>query len=580
MKNVIQHLRRVVLAPDGVGQTDGQLLGSFVEHRDEAAFEALVRRHGPMVLGVCRRLLHNQHDVEDAFQATFLVLVRKPASVVPRDMVANWLYGVAHQTAIRTRAADAKRRRRERQVVVMPEPEAVSQARPDDLLLLLDQELSRLPDKYRVAIVLCDLEGKTRKEAARQLGWPEGSVSSRLARARVMLAKRLTRQGVILSSGSLTVALSANVASASVPTSLVSATIKAASLYAAGQVIAAGAISAKVVALTEEVVKTMFLTKLKMATMVLLAVSMVAVGGGLVAQHLAIAQQGQVQQPPAERREDAARARGKPKQPDDEVKGGDHKAEAEPKLAGQTAPQAEPPARLTRERVKKLRDLVSRPITVDFPPGSTTKDAFDFLQDVYKVTILVDEQAWKDDPDLKAQFPEGILIQPVKLPKLLGVPLATVLRLLVGPVGGDFQLRSDFIVLVPRKQVTSGQVLRQPVDATFENMSLNEALEQLSALTGVTIVLDSRAGKAAVAAHVTASFNGLPLETAVRMLADMADLAPVRLDNGLYVTTNDNAIVLQAAEDRRKLTMPKPEPAGAGSAKTGAVPKAAAQHSK
>ncbi|HEV3263131.1 MAG TPA: RNA polymerase sigma factor [Gemmataceae bacterium] len=563
MKNVIPHLRRVVLAPDGAGQTDGQLLGSFVEQRDEAAFEALVRRHGPMVLGVCRRFLHNQDDAEDAFQATFLVLVRKPASVVPREMVANWLYGVAHQTAIRARAADAKRRRRERQVVVMPEPEAVSQARPDDLLPLLDQELSRLPDKYRVAIVLCDLEGKTRKEAARQLGWPEGSVSSRLARARVMLARRLTRRGVILSSGSLTVALSANVASASVPTSLVSATIKAASLYVAGQVIAAGAISAKVVALTEEVVKTMFLTKLKIVTMVLLAVSMVAAGGGLVAQHLAIAQQGQAQPPPAEGSKDTAKTRGKPKQPDDEAKDGDHKAEAEPKVAGQAAPQAEPPARLTRERVKKLRDLVSRPITVEFPMGSTTKDAFDYLQDVYKVPILVDQQAWRDDNDLEAQFPEGILNQPVKLPKLVGVPLATVLRLLMAQVGGDFQLRPDFIMLVPRKQVTSGQVLRQPVDATFENICLNEALEQLGALTGVTIVLDSRAGKAAAAARVTASFNGLPLETAVRMLADMADLAPVRLDNGLYVTSRDSAKVLQAEEEKRKQAIPTTAPAGA-----------------
>ena len=163
----------------------GNCWSSSSASKDEAAFEALVRRHGPMVLGVCRRVLRNHHDAEDAFQATFLVLVRKAASIVPREMVANWLYGVAYRTALKARSMIARQRVRERQVTEMPEPEA---AEPDDcwrdLQPLLDQELSRLPDKYRVPIVLCDLEGKTGKEAARQLGWPEGTVASRLARGR------------------------------------------------------------------------------------------------------------------------------------------------------------------------------------------------------------------------------------------------------------------------------------------------------------------------------------------------------------------------------------------------------------
>src|SRR5260370_41873179 len=154
MHGVIQHLRKAVLVRDGAGLTDGQLLTLFIERRDEAAFEALVRRHGPMVLGVCRRLLRNPHDAEDAFQATFLVLVRKAASVLPREMVANWLYGVARQTSLKARAMAAKRKMRERQVTVMAEPETVSQDQWSDLQPLLDQELSCLPDKYRVAIVL------------------------------------------------------------------------------------------------------------------------------------------------------------------------------------------------------------------------------------------------------------------------------------------------------------------------------------------------------------------------------------------------------------------------------------------
>src|SRR5215472_13647567 len=124
MSGVIQHLRRTVLLRDGAGLTDGQLLEDYLRRREEAALAALVRRHGPMVWGVCRRVLRNYHDAEDAFQATFLVLVRKAASVVPREMVANWLYGVAHQTALKARATTAKRGARERQVTQMPEPAA------------------------------------------------------------------------------------------------------------------------------------------------------------------------------------------------------------------------------------------------------------------------------------------------------------------------------------------------------------------------------------------------------------------------------------------------------------------------
>src|SRR5262249_39792962 len=268
---VIQHLR-ADLRPDGDGMTDGELLARFLESRDEDALAALVRRHASMVWGVCRRLL-NHHDAEDAFQATFLVLVRKAADV-PGHAVANWLYGVARQTAVRLRATAAKQGRRETQVVNMPEP-AVPEVRDADLQAVVDEELSRLPDHYRGVVVLYDLEGMTRGEAARQVGIPEGSVASRLARARVMLAKRLTKRGVVIS-GSVAV-LSAGSASASAPPALVASTIKAASLLAAGQ--AAGVVTAKVAALTDGVVKAMFVTKIKSVLAVVLGVG-VALGGG------------------------------------------------------------------------------------------------------------------------------------------------------------------------------------------------------------------------------------------------------------------------------------------------------------
>jgi RNA polymerase sigma factor (sigma-70 family) len=153
MDRVVQHLRRAVLLQDGAGLTDGQLLGCYVEHRNETAFAALVRRHGPMVWRVCRRVLAQHQDAEDAFQATFLVLVRRASSILPRDMVSNWLYGVARQTSLKARAMAAKRRARERRAVSMAKPESAPGNLASDLPSLLDQELSRLPDKYRVAIV-------------------------------------------------------------------------------------------------------------------------------------------------------------------------------------------------------------------------------------------------------------------------------------------------------------------------------------------------------------------------------------------------------------------------------------------
>jgi RNA polymerase sigma factor (sigma-70 family) len=289
MSEVLQHLRRAALLRDGAGLTDGQLLGDYLLRREEAALAALVRRHGPMVWRVCRRVLRNYHDAEDAFQATFLVLVRKAASVVPREMVVNWLYGVAHQTALKARATTARRRARERQVTQMPEPASTDLELWNDLQALLDQELSGLPDIYRVAIVRCELEGKTRKEAARQLGVPEGTLAARLARGRVMLAKRLARHGLAVSGGTLAAVIAQNAALAGVPTSLVSSTIKAASLFAAGQAAATGVVSAKVAGLAEGVLKTMLLTKAKIVTAVLLAVATFGMGAGWLT-HQALAQ--------------------------------------------------------------------------------------------------------------------------------------------------------------------------------------------------------------------------------------------------------------------------------------------------
>jgi RNA polymerase sigma factor (sigma-70 family) len=171
--------------------TDGELLERFVHRREEAAFAALVQRHGPMVLSVCRRVLRHNHDAEDAFQATFLVLTKKAHRLHRPELLANWLYGVAYRTALHARQRADRRREREKEAAAMSVPTDDPEIESRELRRILDEELQSLPEKYRAPLVLCYLEGKTNGEAARLLGWPSGSMSHRLARGRELLRERL-----------------------------------------------------------------------------------------------------------------------------------------------------------------------------------------------------------------------------------------------------------------------------------------------------------------------------------------------------------------------------------------------------
>ncbi len=250
---------------DDTGATDADLLARFLGNRDDAALAALVRRHAPMVWGVCRRLLTRPQDAEDAFQATFLVLVRKAGSISPRGAVGNWLHGVARLTATRLRATNARTARRERQVAAVPEP--VTPARDDSALrFAVDAEVARLPEKYRAVVLLCDLQGLTRSEAARRLGLPEGSVASRLTRARAMLGKRLVGLGVLAAG-----------AGAGVPAPLMAATIQ----LTGG---ATGAVPAAVSDLTDKVLLVMTVQKTRTAALASLAALTACVGGWAFAQ--------------------------------------------------------------------------------------------------------------------------------------------------------------------------------------------------------------------------------------------------------------------------------------------------------
>jgi RNA polymerase sigma factor (sigma-70 family) len=263
--------------------TDAQLLERFALHRDEAAFEALLYRHGPLVFGVCRRLLFDPHDAEDAFQATFLVLARKAGAVGRRALLGNWLYGVAYRVAARARKTTLRRRGRENaDADLAGVPDREPPAEPD-LSPLLHEELQRLPDKYRGPVVLCYLEGKTNEEAAAQLRWPVGTVKGRLNRARALLRSRLARRGVALTTG----LLAAQTLTAPVPAALLNGTFQAALSFAAGTAAVGGAASAPALALTKGVLQTMLLSKLKHVAAAVLSLAVFAGAGGLAYHTLA-----------------------------------------------------------------------------------------------------------------------------------------------------------------------------------------------------------------------------------------------------------------------------------------------------
>src|SRR5947208_7242539 len=193
---VARQVRAMAIAPAG-GPTDRQLLQGFCARGEQAPFAELVGRDGPMVLRVCRRVLRHEQDAEDAFQATFLVLARKAGSVRKAEALASWLHGVAHRVALRAKRDAGRRRAHEREVQPMPAG-ATSEADWREVQSALDEEIRALPERYRAPFVLCFLEGKSRAEAAAELGLKEGTVWSRLTQARELLRERLGRRGIAL----------------------------------------------------------------------------------------------------------------------------------------------------------------------------------------------------------------------------------------------------------------------------------------------------------------------------------------------------------------------------------------------
>jgi RNA polymerase sigma factor (sigma-70 family) len=267
------------------GLSDGQLLKQFLARRGESAemaFAALVQRHGPMLLRVCRSVLRDEHDSQDAFQATFLVLTRLAGSLWVRGSLGPWLYRVAQRAAFRAKRASDRRQAVEQRAAGMAARSAVD-PRPDDLGVLYE-ELDRLPERYRLPIVLCDVEDYSYEEASQRLGWPVGTVKSRIARGRSRLKTRLTRRGLVLPAGLLAFGVLANGTRAAPAALLVSATVGAAAKLAANSVPSTVPVAASVDSLMKGVLTTMFLTRVRMIALTATILGVVTLATVVVAQ--------------------------------------------------------------------------------------------------------------------------------------------------------------------------------------------------------------------------------------------------------------------------------------------------------
>jgi RNA polymerase sigma factor (sigma-70 family) len=279
---VLRYLRRVAqTGSDAAG--DAGLLGRFVIHNDEAAFERLVSLYGPMVLGLCRRLLRQEQDAEDAFQATFLILARKAGAIGKHKALAGWLYKVAYRVACRARPRTLVLTNVPPMLLDQPAGERDADVIWRDLRGVLDREIAALSESYRLPIVLCYFQGKSNEEAARLLGCPQGTLAARLSRARDQLRRRLTRRGWTLSGALLGAVLSDKAGSAAVPGALIGATVESALAFVSSTSVGAAA-SEKVVTLAEGALRAMWVNKLKMMSAVILAVVLAGAGIGLVAR--------------------------------------------------------------------------------------------------------------------------------------------------------------------------------------------------------------------------------------------------------------------------------------------------------
>jgi RNA polymerase sigma factor (sigma-70 family) len=566
---VLGYLRRFVGRPSAAEALDEQLLSRFIATREEAAFEALVLRHGPMVLGVCRRIVLNPADAEDAFQATFLVLARRAGSIRQPERLGNWLYGVANRTARAARNATRLRACREKELAEMPADQPLDEHARQELRWTLDEELVRLPEKYRLPLVMCYLEGRTKEETAKALGWPHGTVSTRLARGRELLRTRLARRNLTVPAVFLAAFLAQQSVQAAVPAALLTTTVASAILFTTTHVLATSAISAPVASLTTGVLNAMFMTKLKLTALTLLAITLLGTGASVLTYE-AVA---------GDKREGtagggsgsvsvAARASTQPAAP-----------VASPASVSQDATKDKPGPQPTKgmpavRTSREIRQALRKPVQIsEIPEGTTFREALDSLSTTHDILIRID---YADLVRSGAGDPKSVDQMTVQLRAAKRLTLSTALEELLSQIGISgisteslaYRVKDGQIVIGPGSRLLpteqGGTALRESVQVQSDRLPLEEALRELAEQTGANIVVDVRLKEKSMT-PVSASMQHVPLETAVRLLADMADVKAVALENVLYVTTKENADKLLREQRERELSfeLPPGSPLGA-----------------
>jgi RNA polymerase sigma factor (sigma-70 family) len=535
-----QHLRNLCGDParKNADPTDAQLLECFLYQKDEQAFAMLLERHGRMVWGVCCRVLGNLHDAEDAFQATFLVLLRKAASVWPRAKVGHWLYGVAYRTALKAKSLRGLRQAKERQVKPAASSSESSPLDGQEIRPILDHALAALPGKYRWPILLCDLEGKSRKEVAAYLNIPEGTLSSRLHKGRTLLANRLQNQGLALSSAAVVAMLAANKVAGAVASSVLAGTLLAVGCVLSTGQLARSGVSTFVISLTDGVLRTMFLNKMK--TMLLGSVLLILVLGSLIGLTLYATQAGN--QP-------------SPSVPPAPTKGPAIGAPVKPGNTTLPAVGNEETARWKfQETWGKTQDTIhlldTELETKDFQVPMQLREALAVLYEKmlaqgHEISILVKQEDFsRANPDAKSgndadiQFPE--ILPKATFRQMLEIALSQV------PADKDenraaFFIRSGQIIITTRAQATPAKLLEARLAVVFDNTPLQLVLKELSARSGATILLDPRVGDKANT-PITATFlNDISVKGALDLLADGAGLKVITQESGIYVTTPERA---------------------------------------
>jgi len=515
--------------PRADGTSDDALLARFVGWRDEAAFELLVYRHGPMVRALCRRVLRHEQDAEDAFQATFLALAKK-AAAIRGNSLASWLYRVAFHAALKAKARSA------RGETSLPEIAAIQHNHDGELHAVLDEEIVRLPERFRLPVVLCYLQGRSNREAAAALGIPKGTVDSRLATARQRLRVRLTRRG--FAPAVAAAAVEGTLDAAEVPGAVARAVTKAAVAFLSKQ----AGVPATAAVLAEGVLHTMNVTKLTWTMAAAVALTVLGSGAGMATYGVLAGEE------PAAKAPTKAQADPPP----------EAKAPAEPPPNPPAAEKLPGALASADRRFAALCNLLQNPVSIDKSiEGTSLKDVLEFLSEKYGVTFLVDTKAFET-----AGVGGGRSVQetPINLPRMPGVSLATVMRFLVGQVDGAYLVRKDYIEITTRERQlveafgpasSTVAIEEQPtvnvpnlpptVNVVFEGRSLDKALAELASQTGKNIVLDPQVEDKQKKLSVSAQLLNTPIDAAVVVVADMVGLQPVATGNVYYVTTRDNA---------------------------------------